>query len=620
MTTLSPTPLRNAHDIAVFERSMPLAQRLGASSIYDVFVASAGNCPDHTALTMLMTGAADEEPRRVSYHELLGLVRRCANMFHAVGGKRPGVAYMLPNLVETHATLWGAETAGFAVPINFLLQAEHIAELLQAAGASILVTLGPHPQLDIWQKALQVKALLPGVLLLRVTPPSTPAMNGVLDFHTLLAAQPADHLVFGEPGRGDDIAAYFHTGGTTGTPKLVVHTHHNQLAAAYGGSVLTHMSDSDVLTMGLPLFHVAATIFCGLSCFMSGVHLLLMSPAGFRNPAMVQSIWHIVERYGATMVGAVPTALGALLEVPIGDCDISGVRVGFCGAASLPRAVGERFTQLTDKPLYEVLGMTEAAGLISIDPASGVPAPGSVGYPLPYTEVVIRRLQAEGLLGAACEPNEIGVLTVRGPTVSPGYKDPQQNQGVFVDGVLNSGDLAYKDADGRIYIAGRSKDLIIRSGHNIDPQMIENAMATHPAVALAAAVAMPDAYAGELPVCYVSLRSGAVAQADELQAHAQKTIAERPAWPRHIHIVDAIPLTTVGKIYKPQLRLDATQRLLAELVHGKLGLAQARIEVAEGGKRGMRVTVTLPAAHADAVLQVQQALAGFVFESVVAVA
>ena len=194
---------------------------------------------------------------------------------------------MLPSLIETHATLWGAETVGYAVPINFLLQPEHIAELLKASGARILVALGPHPVLDIWQKALALRERVPGLVLLRVAAPLTPLMpqeEGVIDFHTALAAQPGDPLVFGEAGRDDEVAAYFHTGGTTGTPKLVAHTHRSQLVAALGGVVLGDMRPSDTITATLPLFHVGGTIYSSLSAFMAGMSLVVMSPAGLRNP------------------------------------------------------------------------------------------------------------------------------------------------------------------------------------------------------------------------------------------------------------------------------------------------------------------------------------------------
>jgi len=368
------------------------------------------------------------------------------------------------------------------------------------------------------------------------------------------------------------------------------------------------------LTANLPLFHVGGTIFCALSPFLTGAHVLVMSPSGMRNPAMVASFWRIAERYGATLVGGVPTSVGAVLEVPLGTADLVKVRAGFCGAASLPAAVGERFRQVLGKSLHEVYGMTEASGIISVDPVGSEGGAGSVGFPLPYTQVVVRRLNSDGSLGDACAPNEIGVLTVRGPTVSPGYRDPAHNRGVIEGGTLNSGDLAYVDEGGRIRIAGRSKDLIIRSGHNIDPVMIENAMATHPAVALSAAVGMPDAYAGELPVCYVALRPGATVTEDDLHAHARSTIAERPAWPKHIHLVDAIPLTSVGKIYKPQLRCDAAERLVSRVVREDQGLLEARVQVREGGRRGMTVRVTLPDALRSSLARVQEALKAYLFE------
>jgi fatty-acyl-CoA synthase len=263
--------------------------------------------------------------------------------------------------------------------------------------------------------------------------------------------------------------------------------------------------------------------------------------------------------------------------------------------------------------------MTEASGLIAIDPVAGDGGVGSVGWALPYTRVEVRRLEANGRLGPVCAPEEIGVIAARGPHISPGYRNPEHDAGVFDDGLLNSGDLGYTDGQGRIHIAGRAKDLIIRSGHNIDPLMIENAMAAHPAVALAAAVSMPDAYAGELPVCYVALRPGATATEEELRAHAEQSIAERPAWPKHIYTVEAIPLTSIGKIYKPQLRCDAASRVVTQIVHERIGLRDARVRVEEGGRRGMRVTVDLPEAARSAVPVVEEALSAYLFETRVTV-
>ena len=613
MSAFSEYPIATLTDVIRFETEKPFSERYDATSIYDIFVKGAARFPDRTALTMLMTGADDETPRLVSYRQLLEGITRSANLFTSLGGFAPGVAYILPSLVETHFTLWGAEAAGYAVPINFLLQAENIADLVRASGASILVALGPHPQLDIWQKALTVKTLMPELTLVQVALSDAPVPEGVTGFATALAAQDGSRLTFGKARSEDDVAAYFHTGGTTGSPKLVVHSHRNQLAAAFGGTILQDLSETDVLTCGLPMFHVAAAIVCGLSYFIAGSNVIIMSPSGMRNPTVVKNYWRIVERYRATVIGGVPTILSALLDVPV-DADISSARYGVSGAALLPRAVADKFQQMTGTQLHEILGMTETGGLIAIDPAAGQPALGSVGCRLPYTEVVVRKLLPGGTLGEVCARNEIGVLTVSGPNVTPGYRDPSHNAASLRDGYLDSGDLAYIDESGRLFIAGRSKDLIIRSGHNIDPLVIENALQAHPAVALAAAVGQPDRYAGELPVCYVALRPGAVATADELKKFAEPRIPERPAWPKQIFIIDAIPMTSIGKIFKPQLRNDATRRLVSEEIAKAIGGIDAVVEVAAGGKRGIDVTVTLPAGHASKQKAAEGALDGYYFD------
>lgn len=619
MANLGSEPIRTSDDLQRFEAELTLEQRLPEQSILDVFIASAARQPNTTAITMLMSGAADEMPRRVDYRQLLGMIRGAANLFSSLGGSAPGVAYMLPSLVETHVTLWAAETAGYAVPINFLLQPDSIGELIRASGAKILVALGPHPQLDIWEKALQLREQFPDLILVQVSLQGPSAEDGVVDFASALAEQPQDTLIFGESRGGDDVAAYFHTGGTTGVPKLVAHTHRSQLVAAFGGAVMCRYKSDDILTATLPLFHVAGTICTGLSAFMAGVELVVMSPAGMRNPAIVEGFWRLVAHHKATMVGGVPTALGAVLQVPVGDNDISAVRAGLTGAALLPPAVGERFKEVVGCNLNEVLGMTEASGLVSIDPFEGTGGVGSVGWALPYTQVDILRLNADESLGESCATGEIGVIAITGEHISPGYRDPKHNAGVFDAGRLNSGDLGYKDEQGRIYIAGRSKDIIIRSGHNIDPAMIENAMSTHPAVAIAAAVGMPDAYAGELPVCFVQLLAGVDVSGEELHQHAQNSIDERPAWPKQIHVIDTIPLTTVGKIYKPSLRCKAAKMMIEDLVQNDFDLSEVGVEVVDGGARGMCVTVTLSEGDASSVPALEKALAAYLFEAKVQV-
>jgi fatty-acyl-CoA synthase len=416
------------------------------------------------------------------------------------------------------------------------------------------------------------------------------------------------------------VAAYFHTGETTAEPKLVAHTHRSQLIAAFGGAFMCGYTSSDVLTATFPLFHVAGTIVAGLRVFMAGAELLFMSPTDLRNLAVIAGFWRLTAQYKATLMGGVPTALGAVLQTPVGEYDISAVLAGLTGAALLPPAFGKTFTDVTGCTLFEILGMTEASGLVSIDPLHGDGATGSVGWALPYTQVNVLRQNADWTLGQACDIGEIGVIAINGDHVSPGYSDPKHNKDVFTAGVLNSGDLGYKDAQGRLYIAGRSKDLTIYNGHNIDPAMIENAMTAHPAVAVAAAVGMPDAYAGELPICFVQLHVGAEVSDADLQAHAQNMINERPAWLKKIQITDTITRTSAGKIYKPGLRCEATKLRITDLVHNEMGLFDAHTDAVDGGPRGMCVTVTVTEGDELSVPALEQTLAAYLFETKVVVA
>ena len=617
MTKISTQPLCTMQDIMEFERALPFNERCAARSTYDVFVQTTREHPAAIAITFLPTGAEGEDVIEINHQELLAGVTRAANFFHQVGGRRPGVAYLLPNLIDTHFVLWGAEAAGYAVPVNFLLQPTHIAELLQAAGAKILVALGPSPHLDIWERALTVAKLLPNLKLVQVTAQRQAKLPGdVMDFRAGCEAQPSGHLIFGTPGRDTDVAAYFHTGGTTGAPKLVTHTHRNQILAAFGGAALLDISEQDAMVMGLPMFHVAATIMSSLSLFMVGARQVMLSPSGMRNPTVLKNFWKICERHRVTLGGGVPTVMTALVGVPmIGD--LSRLRYSVSGAAAAPGSLIEQYERHTGKPVHEVFGMTESGGLIALTPGAGRRKLGSVGLRIPYTEMVVRRLGAEGALGEPCAANEVGILVVTGQHATPGYRDQDHPPASSETHTVNTGDLAYLDEDGWLYIAGRAKDLIIRSGHNIDPQLIEEVLQQHPAVALASAVGEPDRYAGELPVCYVSLKPGATITAEELRAFAEPRLAERPAWPKQYYIIDAIPLTGVGKIFKPALRSDAARRYVARTVADILGADVAHVAVDAGGKQGLEVKVELPASHGGRRAAVESALQGHLFRHTV---
>ena len=308
------------------------------------------------------------------------------------------------------------------------------------------------------------------------------------------------------------------------------------------------------------MFHVAATIFGSLSMLIAGAKVVVLTPFGYRDPGIVAGLWRIAGELRATLLGGVPTAFAAALAHDPGDADLSAVRASVCGAALTPVAVSTGVERVTGKPMREVYGMTEFGGVICVDPVWTTRVQGSAGLPVAFCEVQARRFEATHSSSTLCNVGETGVLVVRGPQVSPGYLGGTLSDELLTaDGWLVTGDLGRVDADGRVFITGRAKDLIIRGGHNIDPAVIEDCLRAHPDVADAAAVGMPDAYAGEVPMAYVVLRQGSNVTEEALLVFAAGRIAERPALPKFVRILDHFPLTAVGKPYKPALRLAAAR-------------------------------------------------------------
>lgn len=561
-----PAPISTLADVRRIE-AQPASAFMPHATVYDALAAVAARHPARRALGFL-PDADPATPAQVwTFAELLADIRRTANLFQAlVPGEVPRVAMLLPAVPQAHLTLWAAETAGLCCPINHLLDAAHIAELVRAAQANLLVVLGPHPALDIWSRVPAVRAACPGlreVLAVGGAP-------GCRNFEQAVAAAPADDLQFTLRRDADRTAALFHTGGTTGAPKLARHTQRNQLHAAWGAAGMFGMSAQDVVLNGFPMFHVAGTLVFGLSALLSGAAIVQPTALGLRNPEVMARYWALVARQGVTLLGAVPTVMATLLGQPPAPGQAAGVRALLTGGSPLPAGLAASFERQHGIPVRNILGMTESAGVVSIEPCGAARTPGSCGLPLPFTEVV-----AVAPDGRRCAAGESGVLRLRGPQVSPGYTDPRRNAGTFdADGWLTSGDIGHVDAEGRVFVTGRAKDVIIRGGHNIDPQWIEEALLQHPAVAMAAAVGAPDEQAGELPMAFVALRPGAAADPAALSVFANERIPERPAWPKRIVVLPALPLTAVGKVYKPRLRAEACALVLHERL-AAAGLAQA---------------------------------------------
>ncbi len=290
-------------------------------------------------------------------------------------------------------------------------------------------------------------------------------------------------------------------------------------------------------------------------------------PLGYRDTKLLASFWKVVERYRISFMSGVPTIYAVLAGRPV-DADISSLRFALVGASPLPNAVRDGFESATGVPLMEGYGLTEAT-CASARSFVDRPVAGSVGQRLPYQQVKTIEVNEEGEW-VALPAGEVGLLAIGGPTVFPGYVVERGPDGPLLDGLgklrdgwLDTGDLARVDGDGFVHLVGRAKDLIIRGGHNIDPAVIENALLAHPAVAAAQAVGRPDVHAGEVPAAFVTLVPGADATPEELRAWASDRVPEQAAAPKTVTVLDTLPLTPVGKPFKPALRAEAAREAVA---------------------------------------------------------
>ena len=430
----------------------------------------------------------------------------------------------------------------------------------------------------------------------------------VLDFAAECARQPAE-LAFAD-STGDRVAAYFHTGGTTGLPKVAQHRYSGMIYNGWLGSRLL-FTVQDVIICPLPLFHVFAAYPIFMSAVASGAQVVLPTPAGYRGEGVFDNLWKIIAARRASYLITVPTALAAMMQRKV-NADVSSLRGAFSGSAPLPVELYNRFEAATGVQIIEGYGLTECTCLVSVNPPDGVKKVGSVGLPFPYTDVRILRSGAEGTGTEKCAPDEIGEICVANPGVFEGstYTEPGKNLGLFADGhYLRTGDLGRLDGDGYLWITGRKKDLIIRGGHNIDPAEIEEALSGHQAVALVGAIGQPDAFAGELPCAYVELVRGASVTEAELMAFARQRIHERAAVPRHIEILPELPKTAVGKVFKPDLR----RRAIARIYDAALDGTGARVvEVVEDPRRGLVARIARPGGGAPgAEAKVAEVLSSF---------
>jgi long-chain acyl-CoA synthetase len=351
-----------------------------------------------------------------------------------------------------------------------------------------------------------------------------------------------------------DIAVLQYTGGTTGTPKGAMLTHSNLYVnalqvAAWAPNLVP---GQEKMLAVLPFFHVfAMTVVMNFSIARAAEMLIM--PRFMLDDAM-----KLIDRAKPTCMPGVPTLFNAIMNhAKLKNFDMSSLKFCLSGGAPLPLEVKNRFEALTGCKLVEGYGLSEASPVVTCNPLEGPVKPGSIGLPLPLTEISLRDISQPA---REVPQGEKGEICIRGPQVMAGYyKRPEETAGQLVDGWLRTGDVARMDDDGFYFIEDRIKDLIISSGYNVYPRRIEEAIYTHPSVAEVTVIGIKDPYRGEAPKAFVKLKPGATLTTAELMRHLEVKISKLEL-PAAIEFRDELPKTMIGKLSKKELKAEEADR------------------------------------------------------------
>jgi fatty-acyl-CoA synthase len=566
-------PLDGRSDLQAIE-SVSLDSRVLARTTWEVVDRAADRFGTRAAMTWVPDPAHPERELSQSFDELRSAVRSYANVYVGLGLSRgEAVAFLSPNVSTLPPAVLGAQAVGVAAPMNAAFEADRISHLFELTGARVVVAAGPELDEARWERLRSWARRLGVSAILAVRPDSAtgpaPALGhargvNILYLEDAARSGPSGTLP-GAPPSPRDPAAYFHTGGTTGSPKVAVHTHENQSFMAWSIAAATGLRPDDAILAGLPMFHVNGLLVTGLAPLVAGARSVWPGPLGWRDPALLRNTWRLIERYGITAMSAVPTVYAQLAATEV-DADISTLRTPIVGAAPLPRSVAVGFERRTGVPLQEGYGLTEAGCASSFTPR-GSSRPDSVGQRMPYQRVAAAALDDDHV--RILPPGETGEIVIAGPAVFAGYVrivDGRRrvDRGDVVDGWLRTGDLGAVDGDDRVWIRGRRKDLIIRGGHNIEPSVIEDALLAHPRVRAVAAVGRPDQHSGEVPVAFVVLDSDE--PIDDLVGWAAGQIADPASRPLAVEVLPELPLTALGKPFKPALRAITVGHVVRRLL------------------------------------------------------
>jgi len=534
------------------------------------FVADAAAArPGHPAL--LFKGST------LSYAALERLSDACAAAFTALGiGRGDRVALLLPNCPQFFIAELGAWKIGAVVaPLNPIYADAEIEAALREQGATAIVALTRYyPRVKRMQPRTQLRQVI-ATNIKDYFPPLLKALftwfrekkdgdriaiaAGDHDFGELLRRHERD-AVTRVPLAPEDPAVLLMSGGTTGTAKSALGTHGAYTFTglqiqAWNASLLR--GEQDVYLVPLPMFHVYANVGIQALAFVNGGALALVP-----NPRDLKDVFATIKRVKPTFLCGVPTLFIAFLnhpDVQAGKVDFSSIRICFSGAAALMAETKRRFEALTGGRIVEGYSLTEAMMALCVNPAQGENKLGSVGMPLP--DVAVRIYDADE--GTRPLPaKEIGEICLAGHQLMGGYwKQPDETAIVLREhadnGVarqwLHTGDLGYLDEDGYVFIVDRKKDMIKTSGFQVWPREIEEALATHAAVAEVGVAGTSDPVKGEVVHAWVVLRAGQAATEQDLRAYCRERLAAYKV-PARVEFRDSLPKTMVGKVLRRALK------------------------------------------------------------------
>ena len=479
------------------------------------------------------------EDRRITYEEFARCVGGFAAELVGLGARDGRVALICGNSIEIAVALFAAHAArAQAVPINPIYTARELTHILGDSEPTAVI----YDQ----ETAPTVEPLLAELKIphgIKVGRPEGRLLDTWRDDASAALPNPLP--------APDDLANLQYTGGTTGLPKGVNITH-GQMSVniSQREAFLPTRPDAESILCVMPLFHVFASSMClHLSAYCRGRLVILPR---YRPNWVLDAI----EGEKITLLPAGPTVFNGLMGYEgFERTDFSSLRMAYSGSAPLPEETLNRWQDLTGCPILEGYGQSEAGPVLTYISEGRELKPGSVGKPLPLTEVqIVAPETGTRILGIG----EQGEIRARGPQIMSGYRNrPEETAETLRDGWLYTGDIGEFDADGDLFIRDRKKDMAIVGGYNVYPREIDEVLYSHPAVHEAAAVGVPDEYRGEIIKACVVLKPGAEVSADDLLDYCRENLAKYKV-PAAIDIVDEVPKTTVGKIDKLALRKIAS--------------------------------------------------------------